>query len=65
MARKHWMTQTVRIVMWIVPGMVVMSSFCSLSDIRDNIESAGLGFVKSTATDVLNAFIPVNDFLPQ
>jgi hypothetical protein len=45
-----------------IPGAMVLGTTCA-SEIRDSVVAASLDYVESTATLVLETFIPVEDFV--
>jgi len=62
MTRSCWVTRTVRLIMWLVPGAGMFGSSCA-SDVRESLVAASLDFVEESAGEVLNALIPVDEVL--
>jgi hypothetical protein len=48
-------------MMMFVPGLAVMGSYCTLTDIRDNVISGGLSFVKGSISEVLYDLTGIKD----
>ncbi len=52
-----------RLAVLIVPGAMALGTSC-VENIRESAVDGGLGFVEDSAAAVLEAIIPVADFLP-
>ncbi|MHC4444009.1 MAG: hypothetical protein ACYTF1_15905 [Planctomycetota bacterium] len=61
MTNSRWTSRIVRIMMMFVPGLAVMGSYCTLTDIRDNVISGGLSFVKGSISEVLYDLTGIKD----
>lgn len=51
-----------RALLWVVPSAMALGTGC-LYDVRQSVIAAGLDYVESTATLVLETFIPVEDLI--
>jgi hypothetical protein len=64
MKRTRWAGRIVKGLAALAAGSYLPGSSCA-SDVRDQLTSAGLDFVRESATQVLAELIPVGDLVAQ
>ena len=62
MAKGKWVTRTLKVILLLAPGTILLGTSCGAS-VRDSAISAGADFVGTSLGKVLDALIPVDTLI--
>ena len=62
MTRNKWVTRTLKVIMLLAPGTILLGTSCGAS-VRDSAITAGADFVGTSIGKILDALVPVDTLL--
>lgn len=63
MMNRKWVTRTVKMILWLVPGTMLLGTSCG-AELRASSIGALADFVGASLGELLEAWVPVDNLLP-